>query len=246
VKDPEKGLAIGSKAFGMPKTGPSDFVYTGTVPKDDLVRALHTDKYNSPSEHPNVSSERAHYEIVTAYGPVGVPPGMEVPMDGSIISTGAICFLPTSRGSVTLKSLDPQADPIIDPNFLATEHDWAILRSAMRTSMRVMDTDAAKELVEGQFQFPGYSIDINSTDEALNKRIMPFSSTWYHPAGTAAMGSVVDSECRVKGVKALRVVDASVLPHPLAAHYQGKSDAYCRCIDCTADATTTSCYLCDR
>ena len=203
----------------MPKTGPSGFVYTGTVPSDDLVRALRTDDYDLPSDHPNVSSERAHYEIVTVYCPVGVPPGMKVPMDGSIISTGAICFLPTSRGSVTLKSLDPQADHIIDPNFLATEHDWAILRSAMRMSMRVMNTNAAKELVERQFQPPGYSIDIDSTDEELDKRIKPFSSTWYHPAGTAAMNSVVDNEFRVKGLQVLRIVDANVLPHPLAAHY---------------------------
>jgi choline dehydrogenase len=34
----------------------------------------------------------------------------------------------------------------------------------------------------------------------------------YHPVGTCAIGSVVDSQLRVLGVEGLRVVDASVMP----------------------------------
>ena len=40
----------------------------------------------------------------------------------------------------------------------------------------------------------------------------------YHPVGTCSMGAiddpdaVVDSQCRVKGTRGLRVVDASVMP----------------------------------
>jgi choline dehydrogenase len=42
--------------------------------------------------------------------------------------------------------------------------------------------------------------------------------TLYHPVGTCKMGAegdpmaVVDAECRVRGVEALRVIDASVFP----------------------------------
>jgi hypothetical protein len=38
----------------------------------------------------------------------------------------------------------------------------------------------------------------------------------YHLIGTAGMGEVVDERLRVKSVKSLRVVDASVFPHPEA------------------------------
>jgi choline dehydrogenase-like flavoprotein len=39
----------------------------------------------------------------------------------------------------------------------------------------------------------------------------------YHPIGTCAMGAVTDATLKVKGVKGLRVVDASVFP----AHVSG-------------------------
>jgi choline dehydrogenase len=49
-------------------------------------------------------------------------------------------------------------------------------------------------------------------DASIVAHIERNSSTLYHPIGTCAMGSVVDSELRVLGMESLRVVDASVMP----------------------------------
>lgn len=38
--------------------------------------------------------------------------------------------------------------------------------------------------------------------------------------GTAAMGKVVDTDLKVKGVRKLRIIDTSVFPVAIAAHLQ--------------------------
>ena len=54
------------------------------------------------------------------------------------------------------------------------------------------------------------------TDEAIAEFIREYAETIYHPVGTCKMGaddmSVVDERLRVRGIKGLRVVDASVMP----------------------------------
>jgi choline dehydrogenase len=56
------------------------------------------------------------------------------------------------------------------------------------------------------------------SDSDIEAWIRANAHTIYHPVGTCAIGQVVDPELRVKGVEALRVVDASVLPHLNRGH----------------------------
>ena len=57
-----------------------------------------------------------------------------------------------------------------------------------------------------------YNAPDGDSDEALRAHAARTTFAIYHPVGTCAIGSVVDTELRVNGLEGLRVVDASVMP----------------------------------
>jgi choline dehydrogenase len=127
--------------------------------------------------------------------------------------TVSVCNLqPTSRGWVRIASPDFRAEPEIHPNYLATETDRSVAVAAMRLSRRIVAADALKRYEPSEF-LPGPEI---VTDEQLVKAAGDVGTTIFHPVGTCRMGadeaSVVDPRLRVRGVRGLRVVDASIMP----------------------------------
>jgi choline dehydrogenase-like flavoprotein len=131
-------------------------------------------------------------------------------------------MLPTSRGSVTLTSTDPADSPAIDPNYYATEFDRVLLRTGIRQVVKLMlDTPDGQSFVASETPPPGFEpLGINASDAEIDARVRRAANTFYHAGGSASMGSVVDTELKVYGIDGLRVVDASVLPLPICAHYQ--------------------------
>jgi|SRR5450830_319374 len=121
---------------------------------------------------------------------------------------------PTSRGSVRLRSAKV-SDPLrIDPNYMATEEDWRVMREAMRLGIDFSNQSALKRYNYRE-DTPGATI---RSGKAMDEFIREDAASAYHPCGTCKMGSaddsmtVVDSELRVVGVENLRVIDASVFP----------------------------------
>lgn len=120
-----------------------------------------------------------------------------------------------------LNSADPLDDPLIDPNYYATEADRVVLREGLRLSMRAFETQEAQTFVDHEVVPEGFkTLTSGSTDEEIDERVKRSAATWFHFAGSAAMGKVVDPELRVYGVKGLRVCDASVFPCAIGAHTQ--------------------------
>ncbi|XP_015907095.2 glucose dehydrogenase [FAD, quinone]-like [Parasteatoda tepidariorum] len=127
---------------------------------------------------------------------------------------------PGSRGTITLKSADPEDPPLIDPNYFEDPSDVHDIVEALKDCRRFADTRPMKEIGTKRFDtlYPGCEEYAGNEDEYYRCQVITVPITYYHYAGTAKMGdprdnmSVVDPELRVKGIKNLRVVDSSVMP----------------------------------
>jgi choline dehydrogenase len=119
---------------------------------------------------------------------------------------------PESRGEVRLASRNPFDTPLIDPRYLSTDEDRRALRDAVRIVRSIVGQDAIK-LYRGPEMRPGSEV---RTDAEVDAWIRRTAETIYHPVGTVRMGAderaPLDAELRVRGIDALRVIDASVMP----------------------------------
>ncbi|KAK5989636.1 GMC-type oxidoreductase acuG [Cladobotryum mycophilum] len=224
LRDPSAGYAVGSNnpLFQKPQYGwgiPADFIVTTSVQnKNGLAKAIEADEGRKPdpATHPLLKQDRAFNEHVFLYAGAA---------DGSEITFTLINMLPTSRGSVTLASASIKDEPLIDPNYQATEVDKFIARDGLRLQIALAasnETVIGRTILAGETGKPSLSdpLTVDSTDDRIGKRIAAGMATTYHPMGTAAMGRVVDSNLRVKGVTGLRVVDTSVFPIVISGHLQ--------------------------
>ena len=119
-----------------------------------------------------------------------------------------------SRGSVSLRSPDPKAKPVIRFNYMSHPDDWSEFRHCIRLTREIFGQKAFDGF-RGKEISPGSQVQ---SDEQLDTFIRDHAESAYHPCGTCRMGraddptSVVDPECRVIGVEGLRVADSSIFP----------------------------------
>lgn len=224
LKPSSTGLSFGAAGFDQPAHAngvPIDFVAYNTLPTDKLLQALKTDEPKTTEHDPLITPARTHLEYYFVYAGYN-PAAPVVPLDGTHVMTGVVGYLPTSRGTVTINSDKISDFPIIDNNYYATELDRAVLRYGLRDQAKAMlETPEGRDFISHEIAPDGCgALSSQSTDEELDKRVQISANTLYHAGGTASMGTVVDTSLRVNGVQGLRVADASVMPVPLAGHYQ--------------------------
>ncbi|WP_425417729.1 GMC family oxidoreductase [Oricola indica] len=142
----------------------------------------------------------------------GAEEGVESVASGSGITLNSYTLRPKSRGTVKLRSSDPAANPIVDPNFLAEPDDLKTSAEGVRISREIFRQPSLQKYIK-RMHLPGDDVQSQADFEAYARQ---YGRTSYHPTCTCKMGvdemAVVDPELRVRGLEGIRICDSSVMP----------------------------------
>jgi len=161
---------------------------------------------------PELETPDVQYHILPASVTQNIGTG-KLDLDRFPGMTCAPCQLrPESRGTITIKSSNPEEHPAIRPNYLTARLDQETAVESLKIARRIFNASPLDQYRGVELE-PG--ADVRSDDELLSYA-RERGNTIYHPVGTCKMGSdpmaVVDDQLRVHGVRNLRVVDASIMP----------------------------------
>ena len=133
-------------------------------------------------------------------------------------SASAAQCRPDSTGRVVLASADPHAAPRIETNYLTAPHDIKVLVAGLRQLREIYAQPAFRDLVRDEY-FPGSAA---LGDQELETFARTKGGTVFHPSCTVRMGpegeAPLDPELRVRGLRQLRVIDASAMPMMTSAN----------------------------
>ncbi|MDB5719013.1 MAG: hypothetical protein JWM38_2440 [Sphingomonas bacterium] len=131
---------------------------------------------------------------------------------GHAMTIFGVLLRPESRGSVTLRSADPAAPPVVRINMFEDRRDLETMRRTVRM-LREFLTSGDLGKLTGKELMPGAAVQTDEEIDAHNRKSCILA---HHAAGSCAIGqdaaAVVDPELRVRGIDGLRVADASVMP----------------------------------
>lgn len=190
---------------------------TDTLPDMEML-LVSAALYDSPDAHQNIGLRMKHYmQLYWSAVSLNLP----------ALSIGAYVLRPRSRGHIELRDNLATSHPIITPNYFADPDDMRRTIAAIRQILALEETAAFRRINATAIrstvdQCWGLEYD---TDEYWECYVRHVTYTVYHYSGTCKMGpandahAVVDERLRVRGgVRALRVVDASVFPQIVSGH----------------------------
>ncbi|CAD0096210.1 unnamed protein product [Aureobasidium vineae] len=131
--------------------------------------------------------------------------------NGRFVTLNSMLSHPFSAGNVHITSTDPESAPKIDFKYYSHPVDSEIHARHVKVLEQLANTEPLASYIRprGRRLPEGYTTDtLTNAKEIARDHAM----TNYHPCGTCSLGSVVDSHLNVKGVRNLRIVDASIIP----------------------------------
>uniref|UniRef100_A0A646QF74 Glucose dehydrogenase n=1 Tax=Hemiscolopendra marginata TaxID=943146 RepID=A0A646QF74_9MYRI len=137
-----------------------------------------------------------------------------------------IVLLPKSKGSVTIRSSDPHDLPVIDPNIYEDERDMKVLSEGVRMASEFINTTLFKKnkfYIGKPLKDECEEFGDPLSDEHTACFLKYSTTTKWCACCSNKMGpesdpmAVVDHRLRVRGIKNLRIADASVMPQQYSA-----------------------------
>lgn len=133
---------------------------------------------------------------------------------------------PLSRGEIVLRNNNPVYKPKIVPNYLSEKDDVESLLRGIEFYEQFANTTTFQRIGGDLIRLPVAECDqlLYRSGKYWECYMKYFSSSLYHPVGTAKMGSssdpeaVVDNRLKVHGLQGLRVADTSVMPTITSGH----------------------------
>ncbi len=151
-------------------------------------------------------------------------PGKAVIARGKIAAPGiqfdTNLLRPAARGSVRLTSANADDRPLIDPAFLGNERDVADAVRAVELMRDITAQVAFDGIVGEEIAIGAQARSKAEIANALRQHV----TTGHHPVSSCRIGAdsdpgaVLDDQFRVRGVEALRVVDASAFPDQISGN----------------------------
>ena len=137
-------------------------------------------------------------------------PGVATGAQG--VTLNSYTVRPRSRGTVRLRSADPAAPPLVDPNYLADPYDLRVSAEGVRLSREIFRQRSLQKYIS-RIVLPDDSVETEDDFKAYARR---YGRTSYHPTCTCKMGvddmAVVDPQMRVRGLDGIRICDSSAMP----------------------------------
>ena len=211
---PPKGMLANSGADIL------GFEKIPTALRNALPAAAKTDLAKFPADWPELE-----YIPTSAYYGYQENYLRDAPRDGYNYATIAtVLVAPLSRGTVSITSSNMADPPLIDPNWLSSPTDQSVAIAGYKRARALFESTAMQPVTIGDEYFPGKNV---TTDAEILDLVRKSFGTVFHASCTCKMGkegdagAVLDSRARVRGVKGLRVVDASSFPvlppgHPVS------------------------------